>query len=431
MGYRWLLLLSVCFGLVSCANVPRLVGLEDWRSPDFSSETRQFREDILSPFVLTPSGNKIANPEHILRASGLLELSCIDLTGNTTSLISVEGYFYDHLGDESPQTLARKAKAAILPLDVVADFHKLKLTCDTGTSKVISLCTNLADGDCAHQIGTSSWLELQSRFANEYVPSLLRPRPDPVLQPFDEIRVSRKRVADVDDNLIGLVDSWLLEVNEDGLLPLPMPGISPADGGTDFEFRRERAWLSSAAPSMYALEVSTGSNCPASGVRLSTVQACLSWAGRLELGLSTNKQTPSMKARFAACEKLGIDERYRPADEQLLNSWSLEIENQVAALIVEDGRRFTLPVGDGATLVPAVRQAYKQATGRELLRGSSGSRSVVYLTVQPRAGTCRQHAAPFFIRIEKASDDQQAPIRLFRGDTVHVSRRQPREAKTD
>lgn len=434
MDYRKLVLICLCFGITSCTSAPRLAGLEDWSSSNHSSETRKFREGVHSPFILTQSGDKIVNPEHILRASDLLELSCVRRTGYAASRITVDAYAYDHKDAQILQTLAQETKAAILPLDVIADFHKLEISCSSETT-TISFCDSPVDANCANQIGVSSWQKLQEKLLGSHVAALLRPRPDPVLQPFDQIRVSRTRVVDEDGlATFGLVDNWLLEVSEDGLLPLPMPGISPADGGTDFDYIRERAWLSSAALSMYALEVSTGSNCSTSGVRLSTVQACLNWAtGSADsgLGLSKNKRTRSMEARFAACKKLGIDKRYRPADEEVLNSWSLDLENNTATLIVEDGRRVPMLVGNGATLVSTVQQAYKQATGQELLGGWIGSHRTAYLTVQSNAGMCRVNAAPFFIQIDKTSSEEHAMIGLFRGDTVQVSRGRPRKVKTD
>lgn len=444
MDYRkfWFICPLFLWGLFSCTSTPHLVGLENWSDPDFTSENRRFREHVSSAFIQTPNGVKILNPAHILGPSDLLELSCSGLLGTTTSRISLNAYFYDDLGDEIYQTIANEAKTAIVPLGVISDFHKLDINCldknpgslSPSSTIQISFCADLDNGDCSNIIGISSWQELQNKFATEDFPVLLRPRHDPVLQPFDQIRFSRTRVvgkSGYGSNIFGLVDNWLLEVNGDGLLPLPIPGITPAGIGPDFDYLRDRAWLSSAISSMYALEISTGFECSDLRVQLSTVQACLNWAGRDDLGLSASKQTPSMKNRFKVCEELGIDDRYEPFAKDTLNSWLLELESKAATLIVEDGRSFTFNVEGEATLLSTIQDVYKRYTGKELRHGWIGSPSIAYLTVQPSKGMCRDHATPFFIRVDNKTSEKLSPIRLFRGDTIQISRSRPKEIKND
>ncbi len=432
MLFPRLVLIPVFFALVSCASAPRLVGLEDWRDDEFESSTRQFREKWISPYTLKSDGSRTqtVNPKHTLRGSDLLELSCVDDRGDTISHISVSGYYYDDSDQETRQDLASEAMSAILPLGVVSDFHKLEFTCHvTGNSEIVRLCKSLSGNDCAHHIGNTSWGQLYRRFPVSLIRARLRPRPDPVLYPLDTVRITRHTAADNDDEPFGLVDNFLVEVGEDGLIPLPIPKVSPADQGPDFDFRRQRAWISSAAAEMFAIDAVSKAVCDSERVPLSTLELCLNWADEGDLGVSTNNRTPSMKARVRECEALGIDRMFRPLEQDLINSWSLTVENNDATLVIEDGRQFSLRVGDGAALLPAVQQAYRQITGRELLESSALGHRVAYLTVQPRVGTCSQHASPFFIRVDRTTRDLLAPIRLLRGDTIHVSRWRPHSVK--
>ncbi len=421
MKHKRVFFIPIFFLLVSgCSSVPRLSNLENWSLDDFSSSTRDFRQNWVSPYI-GEEADRTINPNHVLRATDILELHCV-LGGKLT----VSGVYYKNAGGAEDKIKFQEGQVVRLPLSVVADFHKLALECGGSMFKP-SLCKSSDESPCVTHLQTSTWTRLSEKFEESIVHAKLLVRDDPVLAAFDKVLVNRTYAADVDDFRFGpLWSSEIVEVSENGLLSIPVPNLTPGKFGELIGIPVQRYWANEVTSTLFALPVVPSGSCEADRVRLSTIQACLNWASGGKDAIPDDLKTPSMKFRVHKCESLAINKDFRPLFDELLASWRLDLQDSIVSLYSENGESINLPLTDGAALVPAVSKAYRLATGRELIEPRSLTRSKAYLTVQPKLGTCQENSAPFYIRVAESQSQTYRPIRLVRGDTIWVSRYRPK-----
>ena len=145
--------------------------------------------------------------------------------------------------------------------------------------------------------------------------------------------------------------------------------------------------------------------------------------------LSSLKHDPS-EADLRLWREYGIDEQYLPKEGETVGvRYHLtSAEPRTWTLVDEQGNRFRRQHQGRELLIEAVMNAYREATGQELLDRPYSVSSKAYLTVIPRHRTgAGETNLPFYGCVDIGDPHCDLKyLALLAGDTVIVSRREPK-----
>ncbi|MCO4875570.1 hypothetical protein VOI32_00815 [Paraburkholderia caribensis] len=130
------------------------------------------------------------------------------------------------------------------------------------------------------------------------------------------------------------------------------------------------------------------------------------------------------------CRALGITGFITPDQDggAAINAvrYRLEAGRRSWRLVDEKNRSITMDYVYGATILESVSEAYRVLTGHELVEQWHAT---AFVTVLPREGAERPREKPFFGRVRLVESSASSPLGRFLlmpGDTVHISRFEPR-----
>jgi len=224
--------------------------------------------------------------------------------------------------------------------------------------------------------------------------------------------------------LLPRVETFRLPVDSRGYVAFP--ALTIPSGLTDVEAPKDsapsRALRARLAATQDVLRVADPERSIKTQASLQTFAACLS-EGTLFRFPDVTGQSDQVNRR---CWEAGVSPHFGPSSQSAPISglmYFLSVEPRSWWLVDEHGKRFELRLRDGDTIPDTALRERQRLTGRGFFNSfySDG-----YLVVVPRRTIASDEEAPFYMRV--GNEARSYSYRILPGDTVHVTRSEPKQA---
>jgi hypothetical protein len=221
------------------------------------------------------------------------------------------------------------------------------------------------------------------------------------------------------------VENFRLWVDARGYVSFPALTVASVLTGVDAErasSANSRALRARLAAAQDVLRVADPARPVAAQASLQTLAACLSEGAYFRIP-GVDGQSDQANQR---CWEAGVSPHFgTPPQKGVVVGliYSLAVAPRSWYLVDEKGNRFEIDLRHGDTIPDAVLRERQRLSGRRLFNAFNDH---AYLVVVPREIIASDREAPFYLRVGEHA--QSESYRLLPGDTVYVTRSEPKKA---